>query len=197
VEAHRTVRHRGSHISTQWSHRWRWGCQPYAPIGRPLPQGKYLVLISVRVWFCRLRWNVFTRRFGNNEFPQSYMYVPGVSETICFRQMKRSPPHLIGVRPNPFCSDDTPFLFHQIPTGRPVLSATRRFKPVAILFKNFTFRERFRKEDSVVMKHLYYMNALTSHFQPRSLKSGIIYCWYFFPFRLSDIWNEARSNFVI
>jgi hypothetical protein len=32
VEAHRFVRRRGSHIfSRQSAHRWRWGCQPYAP----------------------------------------------------------------------------------------------------------------------------------------------------------------------
>jgi hypothetical protein len=27
---------------------WWWGCQPYAPAGRPLPPGRFLVLISVR-----------------------------------------------------------------------------------------------------------------------------------------------------
>jgi hypothetical protein len=30
--------------------RWRWGFQPYAPVGRPLPSRKFLVLISVRGW---------------------------------------------------------------------------------------------------------------------------------------------------
>jgi hypothetical protein len=35
VEAHRVVRCRGSHIlSSQSTHRWRWGCQPYTPAGR-------------------------------------------------------------------------------------------------------------------------------------------------------------------
>jgi hypothetical protein len=28
----------------------RWGCQPYALVGRPLPPGRFLVLISVRGW---------------------------------------------------------------------------------------------------------------------------------------------------
>jgi hypothetical protein len=31
----------------QSTHRWRWGCQPYAPVGRPLPPEKFLVLIYV------------------------------------------------------------------------------------------------------------------------------------------------------
>jgi hypothetical protein len=35
-------------FSRQLAHRWRWGCQPYAPAGRPLPPGRLLVLISVR-----------------------------------------------------------------------------------------------------------------------------------------------------
>jgi hypothetical protein len=30
------------------AHRCGWGCQPYAPAGRPLPPGRFLVLISVR-----------------------------------------------------------------------------------------------------------------------------------------------------
>jgi hypothetical protein len=34
-------------FSRQSTHRWRWGCQPYAP-GRSLPPGKFLVLISLR-----------------------------------------------------------------------------------------------------------------------------------------------------
>jgi hypothetical protein len=33
-------------FSRQSAHRWRWGCQPYAPVGRRL----FLVLISVRGW---------------------------------------------------------------------------------------------------------------------------------------------------
>jgi hypothetical protein len=35
-------------FSKQSTHRWRWGCQPYAPDDRPLPPGRFLVLISVR-----------------------------------------------------------------------------------------------------------------------------------------------------
>jgi hypothetical protein len=34
----------------QSAHRWRWGCQPYAPTDRPLPPGRFLVLISLRGW---------------------------------------------------------------------------------------------------------------------------------------------------
>jgi hypothetical protein len=37
-------------FSRQSAHRWRRGCQPYAPAGRPLPPGRFLVLISVRGW---------------------------------------------------------------------------------------------------------------------------------------------------
>jgi hypothetical protein len=39
-------------FSRQSTHRWRWGCQPYASASRPLPPGRfrYLVLISVRGW---------------------------------------------------------------------------------------------------------------------------------------------------
>jgi hypothetical protein len=37
-----------STFSTQSANRWRWGCQPYAPAGRPLPSWRFLVLISVR-----------------------------------------------------------------------------------------------------------------------------------------------------
>jgi hypothetical protein len=36
--------------SRQSAHRWRWGYQPYAPAGRPLPARRFLVLISVRDW---------------------------------------------------------------------------------------------------------------------------------------------------
>jgi hypothetical protein len=35
-------------LSRQSAHRWRWSCQPYAPVGRPLPPGRYLVLTSDR-----------------------------------------------------------------------------------------------------------------------------------------------------
>jgi hypothetical protein len=35
-------------FSTQSAHRWRWGCQPSAPAGRPLPPERFLVLISVK-----------------------------------------------------------------------------------------------------------------------------------------------------
>jgi hypothetical protein len=34
-------------FSRQSAHRRRWGCQPYAPAGRRLPPGRFLVLISV------------------------------------------------------------------------------------------------------------------------------------------------------
>jgi hypothetical protein len=37
-------------FSRQSLHRWRWGCEPYVPAGRPLPPGRFLVLISVRGW---------------------------------------------------------------------------------------------------------------------------------------------------
>jgi hypothetical protein len=37
-------------FSRKSAHRWRWGCQPYAPAGRPLTPGRFLVLISVRGW---------------------------------------------------------------------------------------------------------------------------------------------------
>jgi hypothetical protein len=50
VKAHRVVRRRGSHIvSRQSAHKWRWGCQAYAPAAR-CPPGRFLVLISVRAW---------------------------------------------------------------------------------------------------------------------------------------------------
>jgi hypothetical protein len=35
--------------SRQSAHRWRWGCQPYAPAAL-YPAGRFLVLISVRGW---------------------------------------------------------------------------------------------------------------------------------------------------
>jgi hypothetical protein len=35
-------------FSRHSDHRWRWGCQPYAPADSPLPPGRFLVLISVR-----------------------------------------------------------------------------------------------------------------------------------------------------
>jgi hypothetical protein len=28
----------------------RWSCEPYTPAGRPLPPGRFLILISVRGW---------------------------------------------------------------------------------------------------------------------------------------------------
>jgi hypothetical protein len=37
-------------LSIQSANRWRWGCQPYSPVGRPLLPGRSLVLISVRGW---------------------------------------------------------------------------------------------------------------------------------------------------
>jgi hypothetical protein len=36
-------------FSRQSAHRWRWGCQPYAPAAL-YPPGRFLVLISVRDW---------------------------------------------------------------------------------------------------------------------------------------------------
>jgi hypothetical protein len=36
-------------FSRKMSHRWRWGCQPYAPAAL-YPPGIFLVLISVRGW---------------------------------------------------------------------------------------------------------------------------------------------------
>jgi hypothetical protein len=36
-------------FSRQSTRRWRWGCQPYAPVAL-YPQGRFLVLISVRGW---------------------------------------------------------------------------------------------------------------------------------------------------
>jgi hypothetical protein len=39
----------GSHIFWHSAHRWRQGCQPYAPAAF-LPPGSFLVLISVRGW---------------------------------------------------------------------------------------------------------------------------------------------------
>jgi hypothetical protein len=47
---HRVVRCWGSTFSRQSAQRWRWGCQAYAPASRPLPPGRFLVLISVRGW---------------------------------------------------------------------------------------------------------------------------------------------------
>jgi hypothetical protein len=37
-------------FSSQSAHRWWCGCQPYAPVSRTLPPGRFLVLISVRGW---------------------------------------------------------------------------------------------------------------------------------------------------
>jgi hypothetical protein len=43
-------RNLGSHIFFRQSgHRWRWGCQPYAPAALYAPE-TFLVLISVRGW---------------------------------------------------------------------------------------------------------------------------------------------------
>jgi hypothetical protein len=36
-------------FSRQSAHRWRWGCQPYAPVAL-YPPGRFLVLIYVRGW---------------------------------------------------------------------------------------------------------------------------------------------------
>jgi hypothetical protein len=50
VNAYRVVRRRSSHIfSRKWAHRWRWGCQPYAP-ATLYPPGRFRVLISVSGW---------------------------------------------------------------------------------------------------------------------------------------------------
>jgi hypothetical protein len=50
VEAHRVLWRRGSHIfSRQSAHRWRWGCQPYAPTAL-YPSGRFLGLLSVGGW---------------------------------------------------------------------------------------------------------------------------------------------------
>jgi hypothetical protein len=50
VKFHNFVRCRSSQIfSRQSAHRWRWGCQPYAPDALYTP-GRFLVLISVRGW---------------------------------------------------------------------------------------------------------------------------------------------------
>jgi hypothetical protein len=47
--AHRILRGRGSQLSRQSAHRWRWGCQPYAAAAI-YPPGRFLILISVRGW---------------------------------------------------------------------------------------------------------------------------------------------------
>jgi hypothetical protein len=39
----------GPTLSRQSAHRWRWGCQPYAP-ATLYPPGRFLILISVRGW---------------------------------------------------------------------------------------------------------------------------------------------------
>jgi hypothetical protein len=53
VKAHRVVRRRVSHIfSWESAHRWRWGCQPYAPAAL-YPPGRFLLLISVKGWVDR------------------------------------------------------------------------------------------------------------------------------------------------
>jgi hypothetical protein len=49
VEALRVARGWGFHIFRHSAHRWRWGCQPYAPDAFLAP-GRCLVLISVRGW---------------------------------------------------------------------------------------------------------------------------------------------------
>jgi hypothetical protein len=49
VEALRVVRGWGSHIFRYSTHRWRQGCQPYAPAAF-YPPGRFLLLISVRGW---------------------------------------------------------------------------------------------------------------------------------------------------
>jgi hypothetical protein len=48
VEAHKVVRHRGSHIFYTIGSQ-RWGCQPYTPAAL-YPLGRSLVLVSVRGW---------------------------------------------------------------------------------------------------------------------------------------------------
>jgi hypothetical protein len=48
VEACGVVRHDPT-FSRQSAHKWRWGCQPYAPAAL-YPQKYFLVLISVRGW---------------------------------------------------------------------------------------------------------------------------------------------------
>jgi hypothetical protein len=66
VGANRVVRSRGSHIfSRQSAHGWRWGCQPYAPADRPLPPGRFLVLISVIGWVDRRAIKKFNDIVGN------------------------------------------------------------------------------------------------------------------------------------
>jgi hypothetical protein len=42
IEAHTFSKHS--------AHRWRWGCQPYAPSGFYLPPGRYLILFCIRGW---------------------------------------------------------------------------------------------------------------------------------------------------
>jgi hypothetical protein len=49
VEALRFARGWGSHIFRHLAHRWRHGCQPYAPAAF-YPPGRFLVRISVRGW---------------------------------------------------------------------------------------------------------------------------------------------------
>jgi hypothetical protein len=49
VEALRVARGWGSNIFRHSAHRWRQGCQPYAPAAF-YPPGRFLVLISVRGW---------------------------------------------------------------------------------------------------------------------------------------------------
>jgi hypothetical protein len=41
----------GPTFSRKSFHRWRRGCQPYAPAGRPLHPGKFLAPVSLRGWF--------------------------------------------------------------------------------------------------------------------------------------------------
>jgi hypothetical protein len=50
VEALRVARGWSSHIFKHSVHRWRQGCQPYAPAAF-YPPGRFLALISVRGWF--------------------------------------------------------------------------------------------------------------------------------------------------
>jgi hypothetical protein len=49
AEALRVARVWGSHIFRHSAHRWRQGCQPYAPAAF-YPPGRFLVLIFVRGW---------------------------------------------------------------------------------------------------------------------------------------------------